>query len=58
MNIPIELFIIASSVIGCAIGFFGSSLMAARKIQRTEADTWQAANRYYSRRYKDRETAI
>lgn len=58
MNIPIELFIVASSVIGCAVGFIGASLMASRKIQRTEADTWQAANRYYSRRYKARETAI
>jgi hypothetical protein len=54
----IALYIITASLLGCAIGFMGAALMASRKIQRLEADTWQAANRYYSRRYKDRESVL
>jgi hypothetical protein len=54
----LPLYILAASIIGAFIGFIGAAILANRKIQRLESETWQAANRYYSRRYQTRETAL
>ena len=56
MNMMIYIF--AAVFIGCFIGFFTASLMASRKIQTLEKESWSAANLYYKRRYKERETAL
>lgn len=43
------LYILAASLIGSIFGFFIASLLASRKINRLEKDTWAAANTYYTR---------
>ncbi len=58
MNIPTEIFILASGMIGASIGFLGSALCYSRARRRIQQDTWAAANRYYSRRYQLPESRI
>lgn len=43
------LYILAANFIGATFGFFCASILASRKIQRLEKDTWAAANTYYTR---------
>lgn len=50
--------VVIAAILGAAIGFFGSAILASRKLQRIEKDTWGAANRYYSRRYSDQKSGI
>ena len=46
----IPFYILAATFIGCGLGFIACGLLAARKIDRLEKDTWAAANAYYERK--------
>lgn len=42
------IYILAASLIGATIGFFGAALMASTKMRRIEQDSWNKARRFYT----------
>jgi len=50
MNIPLEFFILVSGIIGAAIGFFGCSVFASKRIRSIKSETWKRAEVFYTRR--------
>lgn len=49
MNIPVEFFILAASLIGAAIGFFTCAFFIGAKRSRVERDAWNQARLFYER---------
>lgn len=49
MNIPVEFFILAASIIGASIGFLSCAFFIGAKRSRIERDTWNQARLFYER---------
>lgn len=47
MNIPLEFFIIVSSIIGASIGMLVMRIYYHGRIVTTEKQTWKTAERFY-----------
>ncbi len=50
MNIPIEVYIIAASLGGSAIGYVVAAIFHGVKRHRAELDGYNAARRFYERK--------
>lgn len=51
--IPVEFYILASGLIGAAIGMTGMAIYFRGRITAKERESWRAASNYFKRRYQD-----
>lgn len=48
-------YIIAAGVLGATLGFLAAGLLASRRFQRLEKQTWDSARIFYTRLFADHE---